>query len=343
MRRILFLFCVLALALSACRPGKSDPPAPPEPEEPPRLETLSVEIPRAGLDTETLARAVRELPEALKAALAEEGVEVGTVTVSAGSSPAAMAQALEEGGVDAAFFTAADFAALADPPELILAGGTLAPDLAADPAAWNREGEGQSLRSLGVPLLLCAGPTDYGRTLSARKTALTWEELSRARWGILTDTPAGRQGASLFLPEGHTVNGLPEAAAYEEAGDLFRAAAAGELDLLVLPGGLRMDWSSVWTLDPGETNARLDCPGLGRDGEIWEELPALAVSGKLYDMAAAVRPGSEVLAGEAFAQALAQAVNNSLKEDYPVFGSQLLYAPAEDGALAAQRTLSALR
>ena len=113
----------LVLALAACAPA--EPPDQPEEEEPLRLESLSVELSRAGLSEEELARTVRELPGTLQEALAAQEVEVETVTVSVGSSPAATAQAVREGGVDLAFFPAEAFAALEqeDPPRLILTAG----------------------------------------------------------------------------------------------------------------------------------------------------------------------------------------------------------------------------
>ena len=124
MRRYLPLLGVLfLLLLTACGPAEGEEsPEPPE-EGPLVLASLSVEVSRGALSTEELARAVRELPEALKAALADQGAEAETVTVSVGSSPAAMAQAVREGGVDVAFLPAEDYASLENPPRLLLTAG----------------------------------------------------------------------------------------------------------------------------------------------------------------------------------------------------------------------------
>ena len=124
MKRTLPLLCTLLLLfLSACGPAERD--TSPEPPETGllRMESLSVEVSRGELSTEELARAVRELPEALKAALADQGVEAETVGVSVGASPAATAQAASEGGVDLAFLPAEDLAALENPPPLLLTAG----------------------------------------------------------------------------------------------------------------------------------------------------------------------------------------------------------------------------
>lgn len=124
MKRYLPPLCaLLLLLLTACGPAEGSPP-PEAPEAGPlELESLAVEVSRGDLSTGELARAVRELPEALKAALAGQGVEAESVSVSVGASPAATAQAVREGGVDVAFLPADDFAALENPPPLLLAAG----------------------------------------------------------------------------------------------------------------------------------------------------------------------------------------------------------------------------
>jgi len=149
MKRCLLTLCALTLVLlSACRPNEEKAPAPEE--GPLQLETLSIEVPRTDLTAGDLAQAVRELPEALKTALAAQDVEVGTVTVSVGSSPAATAQAVSEGGVDLAFLPAADFAALEAPPRLILTTGEGDADENAMAAAVRPDGgalEGEAFAS----------------------------------------------------------------------------------------------------------------------------------------------------------------------------------------------------
>ena len=120
-RWLISLFILLlVLPLASCGFGSRESPAPPEPEEPLRLESLSVEIPRSGLSAQDLTQAVRELPEALKDALEAQGVEAEAVTVSVGSSPEATAQAVSEGGVDVAFLAWEDYDALEEAPRLLL-------------------------------------------------------------------------------------------------------------------------------------------------------------------------------------------------------------------------------
>lgn len=123
-QRVCILWALIwTLLLAACGPAERDASPQPSDTGPLELEALSVEVSRGELSAEELARAARELPEALKTALADRGVEAETVTVSVGSSPAAMAQAVREGGVDVAFLSMADYAALEDPPRLLLTAG----------------------------------------------------------------------------------------------------------------------------------------------------------------------------------------------------------------------------
>ena len=99
-RRMLPLWgLVLALLLSACAPaGEEEPAPPPEEAGPLKLESLFLEVPRGDLSAQELARTVRELPEALRKALADRGVEAETVQISVGSSPEATALAAAQGG-----------------------------------------------------------------------------------------------------------------------------------------------------------------------------------------------------------------------------------------------------
>ncbi len=326
MKRYLLPLCALALAvlLASCRFETAKEPVPTESEGPLRLESLSVEVSKGSLPAKTLAQTVRELPEALKEALAAHGVDVETVTVSVGSAPAATAQAVGEGGVDLAFLPAADLAALDAPASLILASG---------PAA----GEDHQP---GAPVLICSAPTDPGRALAEKDPA--WEELSRARWGLLEeDSLLGRQAVDLWLSDnyGKTTAQLERATAYDSYESLLRAAAAGEIDLLPLWEGPRRDWAEAWTMDASKTDSR-GVRGLGRPAALEEELPILGTTERLYTSAAVVRPDAEILAGEDFAAALAAAVNDFAPEN-PVFGPYP-YAPVEDNALDAQRRLAGL-
>ncbi|MDD5931739.1 MAG: PhnD/SsuA/transferrin family substrate-binding protein [Oscillospiraceae bacterium] len=211
---------LLALLLVGCANREAAPGAASsasEPAPPLKMDTLNVEVSRPDAAPEERMRAVRELPGALQAALAEAGVQVEEVRLTMGASPAATAQAVLEGGVDVAFLPAEALAELEESPRLILAAG----------------GEEEGMP--GQRMLLCAADTDYGRNLAAREDP-TWRELDRARWGVLpADSLWGHRAVELWLAdryEGSGLGDLPDVTVYGDWEALLAAAAAGEVDLL---------------------------------------------------------------------------------------------------------------
>lgn len=202
---------LLILALSGCGGAEKaetvEPtPAPPVESGPLLVEELAIEVTRSGQAPTALMAALREMPERLETALAEQEVLVERVSMTAGASPEATAQAVAEGGVDLAFLPAETFAALERPPALLLAGG-------------------------GKQALICGSTSEYSHNLSAR-AEWTWEELNRARWGVTEETlPA----LDLWLADNYRGNTSDDLAAIDIFGDeAALLAAAEELDLLLL-------------------------------------------------------------------------------------------------------------
>lgn len=314
LRRLAALMALL-MVMSGCGAQPEEPPAPQTVE----IGNLRVEISKNDQDPQALMQEVRELPALLKAgfdAVAEEtGVEVGEVTVTVGTSPAATAQALAEGTVDVGFLPAAD---------LIRSGGDAVAVLAEAennglsndgevPADWNGSEHATALvpgvRQAGTFALVCAAPTTYGTQLSARAESgqpLTWEELSRARWGVLSQDSLGGWGCfAVWLADnydGSAVADLPDVTEYESFEELLRAAAAGEIDAFPLRADARLDVADAWTLGKNEKSSS-GMPGFGREKSVWEEVRCIGVTPTLYAVTAAVR-GDSTLAGDAFQNAL---------------------------------------
>ena len=199
------LVLALSLLLTGC--GKKETPAvsapaassraPVEEQQPLVLEELTVEFLRGSADAATLMQAVKELPQQLQAALAEEGVEVERVSVTMSGSCASTVQAVEEGGVDLAFLPVEELVRAEGYPQVALLAGEQRMDL-------------------------YTTDTDYGKNLSGRKSP-TWAELDRARWG----TAAGEQAIELWLADHYEGNGLSDLAdvtEYESREALYDAA-----------------------------------------------------------------------------------------------------------------------
>ena len=307
----LLLALALLLTLTACRKKEPEPPTPPEPPAPVeedilRLEELRLEFPRSGLGKDQLAGAVKELPELLKTYFEETGtVEVERVTVTVGSSPASTAQALEEGHIDLAFLPGT--AALEGSVVLLadaypLADGTL---------------------QAGSRGLLCAAPTAYGQQLASRASSgkpISRAEVERARWGAVAgdaDYFTLWLADSFGEPFGVTVT------AYDSEDALFRAAADGAVDAIVIRDDARntADWAG--------------------DGTVWEQLPVLDVTETVYTTVAAVSP--ELAEGD-FVPALDQVLQR-MSEEHPelmtVLGAEA-FAPVTEDGLTATRRLAAL-
>lgn len=309
----LLLVLALLLGLTACGRKEPEPETPPAEEGPIRLETLKVEISRGGLGTEQLAAAVKELPEALKAALAAAGAEVGEITVTVGSSASATAQALAAGGVDLAFLPAE--AALRDGGAAILLAGAQRPQPDSD------------FREPGATALLRAGATPYGGQLSARSMSgspLTWEELSNARWGV-SKSGAAEACFDLWLAanfDGARMAALPQVTLYEDDTALLDAALIGELDALVI---CREGWSQA------------------ADDAAEEALPMLAETETLCTQLAAVSPAREELTQAPFAAALDQALRQ-LETERPelmeALGAARFTAVEEEDLDSARRLLT---
>jgi ABC-type phosphate/phosphonate transport system substrate-binding protein len=300
------------------------------------IETLQVELPRT-LDTQ----AGRAAMEALPARLAEQGVEVGAVSVTFGTSYAATAAALDQGGVQLAFLPAADFVKESKSAVPLLADAYALPEYDADPAAWSDAYDDSDVTAAGAYLLLCTAPTAYGENLAARTAsghALSLRELQSARWGC---TETGLPYLELWL-EDHCEGGgcadLPQLTAYDDWGSLLRAAAAGDVDALLLPPNAREDYAALWTMDVGKTDAG-GSGGFGRSADIFSEVRVIGVTERLYTFVAAVTPEDPAVNSPQFQQALETALEQVFADD----ADRLAAIGAERYAAVAPENLDGLR
>lgn len=246
MKKLFPLLLALTLLLSGCGRREETPPDPvrdppagveepsalrPITEETPlELNILRIEITRSGLSPDRLMEAVRALPELLRSALAEYHIIVNAVQVTIGSSPAATVQALNAGTVDIAVLPAEGFAGQETEAAVLLASGPGAEGS----AIWED-------RSVGFQTTLWTAPTDYGFYLASwiGKDGIrpAWEDLSRARWGLLeADSIPGHRAVDLWLAdhyEGNTTANLPNAAVYADFDELLLAVEEGAVDVFL--------------------------------------------------------------------------------------------------------------
>lgn len=354
MKRVFLLMTTILLILLplGCTPASQEnvpPDQAAEPTEPLHLSSLSIELQRDGQDAQQLLDAMNILPDQLQTALASYHVEVDEITMTVGSSHAATIQALESGSIDLAFLSAEVLAQQTTTAVPLALSGPLFWDQGEDRSAWNQPPQEAPLVP-GYRALICAAPSEYGVNLS-QKDIWTWEELDRARWGVLPeDSMLGYRALDLWLAdhyEGNTISDLSQVTVYDSFAAILRAAADGSVDLFPMNESQREDWAEAWSLPQDETDSRGNA-GFGRPGSIWEEVSVLGLTDWFYDMAAAAAPARSELSDPQFAQALSQAVRDlGTLADFDretrllalaAFG-EYSYAPAQAGALDATRRL----
>ncbi|MEA4942445.1 MAG: PhnD/SsuA/transferrin family substrate-binding protein [Oscillibacter sp.] len=345
MRKTAFVLAALLLlsGLSACGQetvptSSSSTPS----SEPLKLEILRLELTRKeDFSVSALMYAVQALPDALKSALADQGVEVEKVEVTVGASPAATAQALDEGGIDLAVLPGKSFAELGGDavPLLTTYARTALPDSgnAADwlgvETSWSDKAAG------GQRMLILAGPSDYGRQLAARAASgapLTWDELDRAAWLV---EPDEKDMVSVWLAdnyEGNTLSDLSNLSYSSFTNDsgysLLPSLADGSADVAVIQADKRIDYGDAWQTE------------LNRPAGIFEETTVFGVTEKYYETILAARPGDEILDGERFRSALAEALNevSCVQGDITAALGGVFSVPLDDDDLDGMRRLATL-
>jgi len=325
-KRILLMAFAAALLLGGCR--KQEPTPQPQPEQPPekppvestdapadgvlRIDELCIELSRGNSSTEELTSVVRSLPGWLEERFAQaENLEIGRIRISVGTAPATTAQSLTEGNVDLAFLPAGDFISYGGAATALYADATLQSDSLQD----------------GSRGLICAAPTEYGVQLAGRAGGgkpLSWREVSRARWGVLGETSlVSYQALDLWLYSQYEerITELPRMTVYETETELFQAVAAGEVDAVVIRDDVRKELAEFWVHPAGEGD---EGGGFGRPESIWDEVPVLDVTDRLYATILAAAPKQEIT-DERFTTALEQVLGQMMNEKaevLPMLGAE---------------------
>ena len=175
----------------------------------------------------------------------------------------------------------------------------------------------------------------------------TWEELSRANWGVLhADSLNGYRGFVLWLQdayEGSLLSELPDVTEYDSYEALFRAAANGEIDAFPMRADARLDFAEVWTLEPSKT-ADGGLHGMGRTEPIWQEVFILGATEPLYTTVAAVSSDRTDLQEPSFQTALDAAIRQLGEEepsDVEVLGAAQFSPICSDDLNPMRRLLTA--
>ncbi len=279
----LILGLTLLLGLAGCartyEEGPDQPVTPPgpaeeKPEGPVELEQFLLELRgvREVAFPESLT-ALEPLGQKLQALLAEEGYLFDTVQITLGASPRTTGEALTGGTVDAALVNMETYIQYADGLPVLMTSAPDGVDLEVSGGSWTAlpAEDHPGWRTVGI----FAASSDYGRSL---EDGTSFEALAQAVWAVPKD---GREldYLNLWLSreyEGRTLADLPHVVEMEGADEMVLAAAAGQVDVVVLTTGTAG----------------------GKD------LVQLGETARFYDMALTVSDAQAPLAEEAFHAAL---------------------------------------
>ena len=290
----LVLGLTLLLGLAGCartyEEGPDQPVTPPGPADtvpagPVELEQFLLELrgTREGIFPESLA-ALEPLGQRLQALLAEEGYVFDTVQITLGASSRSTGDALNAGTVDAALVNTETYIQYAAGLPVLMTSAPDGVDLEVDGGSWTAlpAEDHPGWRTVGI----FAASSDRGRQLTEESS---FEELAQAVWAV---PEGGREldYLSLWLSsrfEGRTLKDLPHVVEMEGTDAMVLAAAAGEVDVLVLTIG--------------------DTGGSG--------LRQLGETTRFYDMLLTVSDAQEPLAEDAFHAALCRCVAALCEEE----------------------------
>ena len=308
----LILAMVLVLSLGACG-AKEEAPATEAPaaEAPaaaeteaarPHFEKLTLEF-VPSKDADVIIAGTANLPELVKAEMANLGYDIDEVEITVGTNYDATGEAMSAGTIDIGWLPGGTYALYSDDTEVILTAtrNGLSND-STNPADWN--GEANKTLKDGPQVtfyrsLIYAAPTEYGKKLAEKVNAgeaLTWEDLDGATWAVQkTSSSAGYIYPTLWLMEnyGKKISDLSNVMPLDSGyGTAFSYAAAEQVDVIVCYADGRNDYEASWNL-PVDQQDETGKQGMGREDSIWNELNVIGVTEGIYNDTVAISKESQ--------------------------------------------------
>ena len=308
----LILAMVLVLSLAACG-AKEEAPATEAPatEAPavaeteaarPHFEKLTLEF-VPSKDADVIIAGTANLPELVKAEMANLGYDIDEVEITVGTNYDATGEAMSAGTIDIGWLPGGTYALYSDDTEVILTAtrNGLSND-STNPADWN--GEANKTLKDGPQVtfyrsLIYAAPTEYGKKLAEKVNAgeaLTWEDLDGATWAVQkTSSSAGYIYPTLWLMEnyGKKISDLSNVMPLDSGyGTAFSYAAAEQVDIIVCYADGRNDYEASWNL-PVDQQDETGKQGMGREDSIWNELNVIGVTEGIYNDTVAISKESQ--------------------------------------------------
>ena len=255
-------------------------------------------------DADLISESTEPLEELLKAKLLEKGYDVGEIDMTVGTSYTAVGEALSAGSADLGFISGGNYVLFSDDCDVLLTALRYAINKDSEnPADWNDGTIEENTEDMSTyyRCILLAGPSEKGQELLFKVNAgeeLTWDDLNSATWAVLNPTSAsGYIYPSLWLQEhyGKGISDLDNVVECDSHTTSVARLAAGQVDVMVSYGHIRIKNAPIWESDFGGTAPMVEQTGV------------IGVTDGIYNDMIAYSTTSDTMADEAFRQALGEA------------------------------------
>ncbi len=254
-------------------------------------------------DADIISESTQPLEELLKAKLLEKGYDVGEIDMSVGTSYTAVGEALSAGSADLGFISGGNYVLFSDDCDVLLTALRYGINKDSEnPADWN-DGtieENTEEMSTYYRCILLAGPTEKGQELLDKVNngqELTWEDLNSATWAVLNPTSAsGYIYPCLWLQEhyGKGISDLDNVVECDSHTTSVARLAAGQVDVMVSYGHIRIKNAPIWESDFGGTAPMVEQTGV------------IGVTDGIYNDMIAYSKTSETMQDEDFRKAVGE-------------------------------------
>ena len=289
-------------------------------------------------DADLISESTEPLEELLKAKLLEKGYDVGEIDMTVGTSYTAVGEALSAG-----FISGGNYVLFSDDCDVLLTALRYAINKDSEnPADWNDGTIEENTEDMSTyyRCILLAGPSEKGQELLSKVNAgeeLTWDDLNSATWAVLNPTSAsGYIYPSLWLQEhyGKGISDLDNVVECDSHTTSVARLAAGQVDVMVSYGHIRIKNAPIWESDFGGTAPMVEQTGV------------IGVTDGIYNDMIAYSKTSDTMADEAFRQAVGESFIElaQTEEGQEIFGvfSQVGYDWGSDSDYDGERAAQAL-
>ena len=277
-------------------------------------------------DADVIITGTANLPELVKAEMANLGYDIGEVDITVGTSYEATGEAMSAGTIDVGWLPGGTYAIYSQNGEVDVILTATRAGLSNDsenPADWNGDANKTLPTDQQVTFyraLIYAAPTEKGKALAAKANAgeeITWDDLNDCVWAVAnTSSSAGYIYPTMWLMDHYDGKKISDLSSVLTLGyaDAFAQAAAEQVDIICCYADGRRDYETAWNL-PVDQQDDTGKQGMGREDSIWNELNVIGVTPGIYNDTVAVTTAKPEIYNPEFIAALQQALINIINSD----------------------------